>query len=137
VLGFHPSVDGVFYVKEGTRMGAATYGAEGDAQGGRHGMGKAAIRAGGDVEKVEATLQQEGIKGFSRRPSRATVEGILLKKNCTRLLVGLKQTPSEEGAHVELGDPGCFQQGKRQLEAQFGPGQLLSPFLKTVLMLKG
>ena len=45
-------------------MGATPHGTKRQAQGIGNGMGQAAIRAGRDVEEMEATGEQEAIEGL-------------------------------------------------------------------------
>ena len=100
-------------------------------------MGQAAIGAGGDIKKMETTLEQEGIKGLRAPAALVAAEGIGTKKTAAGLAVGLKHTPGEQGAHVQLGDPGRFQNRQGQGVAQFGLGQRLGLGDEIGLVLQG
>ena len=64
VLGLHPAVHRVLHIKHGPGMGATPHGTKRQAQGIGDGMGQAAIRAGRDVEEMEATGKKEAIEGL-------------------------------------------------------------------------
>ena len=65
VLGLHPAVHRVLHIKQGPGMGATPHRTKRQTQGVGNGMGQATIRAGRDVEEMEATGQQEGVEGLS------------------------------------------------------------------------
>ena len=109
MLGFNPTIHRILDIKQGARMGPAAHTAVGNPQCIADGMGQATVGAGSDIEQVKATLEQEGVEGFSGLAALMTTEGIGAKKAAAGLAIGLKHTPGEQGAHVQLGDPGRFQ----------------------------
>ena len=64
VLGLHPAVHRVLHIKQGPGMGATPNRTKRQAQGIGNRMGEAAIRAGRDVEEMEATGKQEAIESL-------------------------------------------------------------------------
>ena len=120
VLGLHPPVHRVLHVKQGSGMGAAPHRAKGKPQGVGHRMGQPAIGAGGDVEQMEATGEQESVESLRCRAAGLAGQGILLKEGLAGLLVGFEHTPGKQAGHVELTHPGLLQnrqgQGKAKLQ---------------------
>ena len=86
---------------------------------------------------MESTGQQKLIEGLGCGTARLASQGIVLKESVAGLFVGFKYTPGEQGAHVELAHPGLFENGQRQLEAQFGPSQPLGLLDEISLVLQG
>ena len=100
-------------------------------------MGQAAVGAGCDVQQVEAAGEEKVIEDLGRRAGRLAGQRILLEECGAHLFVGLEHTPGEQGAHVQLGDPGLLEDGKRQAVAQLRPGQLLGLLHEVILVLEG
>ena len=64
VLGLDPAVHRIFHIKQGPCMGATPHRTKRQAQRIGNGMGQATIRAGRDVEEMEATGQQKGVESL-------------------------------------------------------------------------
>jgi len=100
-------------------------------------MGQATVCAGGDIQEMEAALQQEGVEGFGVAAAGLGRQGIVVEEGEAGLLVGLKDAPGKEGAHVQLRGPGGLEDRLGQLMAQLSEGQALGLLNKIVLVLKG
>ena len=137
VLGLHPAVHRVLHVEHGAGVGAATHGVERQPQGVGDGVGQATVGAGGDVQQVEAAVEQEGVEAFGVGAARLAGQGVVVIEGEAGLLVGLEHAPGEQGAHVELAGPGLLQHRQGQLMAQFRQGQALGFGHEVALVLQG
>ena len=137
MLGLDPAVDRVLHIEQGSGMGPPPHRAERNPQGEGDGMGEPAVGAGGDIQQVEAAGEQKGVEFLRGRAAGLARQGIVAEKTVAGLLVGLEDAPGEQGAHVELADPGLLEDRQGQAETQLLLGQGLGPFHEVVIVLQG
>ena len=137
VLGLNPAIHRIFDIKQSTGMGPPPHRAVGQAQGESNGMGQPSIGAGGDIQQMETTRKQKGVEGFGGGTARTGPKGILFVKSSAGLLVGFKNAPGKQGAHVQLGDPGPLQNRQGQLITEFCLGHSLGLVDEVAFVLQG
>ena len=125
MLCFDPTIHRVFHIKHGAGMGASTHSAEGNAQGVGHGVRKAPVSTGGQIKKMNAAVEQELFKLSGGITASGSTQGVVLEKAVAEQAMAFKNTPREQGAHVERTHPSPLKDVIRQVETEFCPAKPL------------